>query len=86
MFFSAIGAAANVSPEHELIKGQAEKYVSQLKVGEVIQFERFGFCRLDSIEEDLNGRKIYNFWFTHWAPLEKVLYPQKNWFCSVHTQ
>jgi glutamyl-tRNA synthetase len=53
------------TPEHELIKGQAEKYVSQLKVGEVIQFERFGFCRLDSIEEDLNGKKIYNFWFTH---------------------
>ena len=52
------------TPEHELIKGKAEKHIEQLKVGEVIQFERFGFCRLDSIEEK-DGQKIYNFWFTH---------------------
>lgn len=52
------------TPEHELIKGKAEKHIEQLKVGEVIQFERFGFCRLDSIEEK-EGKKVYNFWFTH---------------------
>lgn len=52
------------TPEHELIKTKAEKHISQLEVGEVIQFERFGFCRLDSIEE-VNGNKVYNFWFTH---------------------
>jgi glutamyl-tRNA synthetase len=52
------------TPEHELIKGKAEKHISQLKKGDVIQFERFGFCRLDSIEEK-DGSKIYNFWFTH---------------------
>ena len=53
------------TPEHELIKGKGEVHLLQLEIGDVIQFERFGFCRLDSIEEDLDGKKIYNFWFTH---------------------
>ena len=37
-----------------------EKNIKQVKIGDVIQFERFGFCRLDSIED---GK--YKFWFTH---------------------
>jgi len=52
------------TPKHELLKGKAEKHISQLKEGDIIQFERFGFCRLDSIEEK-EGKKVYNFWFTH---------------------
>jgi glutamyl-tRNA synthetase len=52
------------TPEHDLFKGKAEKNIEQLSVGEVIQFERFGFCRLDSIVEN-EGKKVYNFWFTH---------------------
>ena len=50
-----------------LLKGVAEHTIKQLKVGEVIQFERFGFCRLDSIEENLKDhtKTIYKFWFTH---------------------
>ena len=49
------------------IKGVAEHSIKQLKVGEVIQFERFGFCRLDSVEKNLQDRSknIYKFWFTH---------------------
>lgn len=41
-------------------KGVAEKSVMNAKVGEIIQFERFGFCRLDSVD---NG--ILSFWFSH---------------------
>ncbi|MBW3019719.1 glutamate--tRNA ligase [Candidatus Woesearchaeota archaeon] len=40
--------------------GFAEKNIEQLEIGDVIQFERFGFCRLDSIEGG-----VYKFWFTH---------------------
>jgi glutamyl-tRNA synthetase len=46
------------------ITGVAEHNIKQLKVGEVIQFERFGFCRLDKIHKE-HGREIYKFWFTH---------------------
>lgn len=51
-------------PNHDIIEGLAEINIDTLKIGEIIQFERFGFCRLDSITEE-NGKKIYNFWFTH---------------------
>ena len=47
-------------PDKTTIKGKAEKNLEMLKTGDVIQFERFGFCRLDSIEDGL-----YKFWFTH---------------------
>ncbi len=47
-------------PNNKLVKGKAESALTQIKVGEVIQFERFGFCRLDSIDKG-----IYKFWFTH---------------------
>ncbi len=53
------------TPEHKTLKGPAEKNIDTLEIGEIIQFERFGFCRLDSITKDENGNKIYNFWFTH---------------------
>jgi len=46
--------------DNSVKKGVAEIRVSELEIGEVIQFERFGFCRLDSIEEN-----VYNFWFGH---------------------
>lgn len=51
-------------PDHSLLKGIAEKNIETLNIGEIIQFERFGFCRLDSISIEDN-KKIYNFWFTH---------------------
>lgn len=52
-------------PDHKMLKGPAEKNIETLKVGEIIQFERFGFCRLDSITKDEKGNKNFNFWFTH---------------------
>ncbi|RJQ15685.1 glutamate--tRNA ligase [Candidatus Woesearchaeota archaeon] len=45
-------------PNHEVKKGLAEKAVSKLKQGTIIQFERFGFCILDNKKENI-------FWFTH---------------------
>ncbi len=47
-------------PDKSVRKGIAEKTIKILKEGDVIQFERFGFCRLDKIEKDK-----YVFWFTH---------------------
>ena len=42
------------------VRGVAEKGIKKLKVGDLIQFERFGFVRLDKKEKD----KLY-FIFTH---------------------
>tara|TARA_Y100000310_G_scaffold339688_1_gene433152 strand:+ start:5943 stop:7565 length:1623 start_codon:yes stop_codon:yes gene_type:complete len=47
-------------PDKKIIKGLAEKEIKKLKVGEVIQFLRVGFVRLD--HKDKN--KLI-FWFTH---------------------
>ena len=47
-------------PDKSMIKGFAEPTLKMLKEGEIIQFERFGFCRLDSIEG-----KVYKFWYAH---------------------
>jgi len=61
---SQLVSATIFKPDHSLVKGVAEKNIEQLKVGDIIQFERFGFCRLDSIEGE-GKSKVYNFWFTH---------------------
>ena len=47
-------------PDKKVAKGSAEPLVKNLKVGDVVQFQRFGFCKLDSKEKD----KL-KFWFTH---------------------
>ena len=47
-------------PDRKTAKGLAEPMVKNLKPGEIVQFQRFGFCRLDSKEKD----KL-KFWFTH---------------------
>ena len=47
-------------PNGEIKKGLAEKDVKNVKVNEIIQFERFGFCHFDKKEKD----KII-FWFAH---------------------
>ncbi|MFH1848825.1 MAG: glutamate--tRNA ligase [archaeon] len=46
-------------PDHTIRKGLAESLVSKLKPGITVQFERFGFCKLDKINRE------YFFWFTH---------------------
>jgi len=47
-------------PDKKVINGKLEKNAKNIKVGSVVQFERFGFCRLDKKEKD----KFY-FWYTH---------------------
>ncbi len=47
-------------PDREVKKGLAELSVKNLKVSDIVQFARFGFCRLDSKEKD----KL-KFWYTH---------------------
>ncbi|MBN2423149.1 glutamate--tRNA ligase [Candidatus Woesearchaeota archaeon] len=47
-------------PDNEIIKGLGESNLNDLKQGEIIQFQRFGFCRLDKKNKD----KL-EFWFTH---------------------
>ena len=50
--------ASIMMPDKNVVEGIAEKYISEINEGEVIQFERFGFCRLDD-------KKEMRFWFTH---------------------
>jgi glutamyl-tRNA synthetase len=45
-------------PDHAVKKGYAESSVKHLPEGTIVQFERFGFCRLDNKEKMV-------FWFTH---------------------
>ena len=47
-------------PDKEIKKGLAEPLTRNLKVGDVVQFARFGFCKLDKKEKD----KLV-FWYTH---------------------
>lgn len=49
-----------VMPNADVRKGFAEKNVKKLKVGDIIQFERFGFCRLDK-----KGKDKFVFYYTH---------------------
>ncbi|MBW3004838.1 glutamate--tRNA ligase, partial [Candidatus Woesearchaeota archaeon] len=47
-------------PDKTTVKGLGEAGLSKLKAGDIVQLERFGFCRLDSIKA-----KKLKFWFTH---------------------
>jgi len=49
-------------PDGSQIIASAEKHIERVKVGDIVQFERFGFCRLDSIDAKSNIRK---FWYGH---------------------
>lgn len=49
-------------PDGKKIRGLAEQSIQNLKKDEVIQFERFGFCKLDSFD---NKTKKAIFWFSH---------------------
>jgi glutamyl-tRNA synthetase len=51
-------------PDATIIPGKGEHNISKLSVGDIVQFERFGFCRLDSIDDN-DGNKVYKFWFAH---------------------
>ena len=47
-------------PDGIYIEGLAEENIKNLKKGEIIQFERFGFCRFDNKKDN-----VYEFWFGH---------------------
>ena len=47
-------------PDNTTVKGLGEPGMNKLKKGDIIQLERFGFCRLDS-----RSPKTLKFWFTH---------------------
>ena len=47
-------------PDKKLVNGVAEPMVHKLKENDVIQFSRFGFCRLDKKE-----KSKLRFWFAH---------------------
>jgi len=51
---------AVMMPEGHYTEGYGEKSLSKLKKGDIVQLERFGFCRLDEKKKD----KLV-FWFTH---------------------
>ena len=55
-------SAEILMPNNTLLKGKAESTIKQIKVGDIIQFERHGFCRLDSIDKKSS---TYKFWFAH---------------------
>jgi glutamyl-tRNA synthetase len=47
-------------PDKKVLTGLAEPLVSKLRIGDTIQFERVGFCKLDSKKK---GKLV--FWLTH---------------------
>ena len=49
-------------PDGIYVKGIAEDNIKSLKLGQVIQFERFGFVRFDKLNKNT---KEYEFWFAH---------------------
>ncbi len=48
-------------PDGTLKEGLGEKGIQDLKVDDIVQFERFGFCRLDRVTKE----GVFEFWFTH---------------------
>jgi len=48
-------------PNGKWMEGLVNENISDLKKGDMIQFEKFGFCRFDGI----NKKKEYEFWFAH---------------------
>jgi len=51
-------------PDGSWIEGLADSAIKDLKIGSLIQFERFGFCRLDNISKK-GKEQVYEFWFAH---------------------
>ncbi len=52
-------------PDKKVLTGLAEPTAANIKIGDVVQFERFGFCRLDSLGKTEDGKEKLAFWYTH---------------------
>jgi len=52
-------------PDKTVVCGLAEVGVGNVREGQVIQFERFGFCRLDAVTTNNEGGLKLVFWYTH---------------------
>jgi glutamyl-tRNA synthetase len=52
-------------PDKKIVTGLCEASAHKVKIGEVVQFERFGFCRLDAVKKGADGKDVYSFWYTH---------------------
>ena len=46
-------------PDNKIVKGYGEKTMKEIKEGDIVQLERFGFCRLEK------KNKKFLFWFGH---------------------
>ncbi len=47
-------------PDGTVKKGLCESSIKDLKLNTIVQFQRFGFCKLDSVENN-----VYRFWYMH---------------------
>jgi glutamyl-tRNA synthetase len=52
-------------PDKTLTTGLGERTMLKIKVGDVVQFERYGFCRIDKKEKSDDGKEKLVFWYTH---------------------
>ena len=51
-------------PSGNWVEGIAERSIQELNANEIIQFERFGFCRFDG-KKKINENDVYEFWLAH---------------------
>ncbi len=51
--------------ELDIVKGYAEKAVNTLSVGEIVQFVRYGFARVDSVVELGDGERLVKTIYAH---------------------
>jgi len=49
-------------PDSSIVTGFGEPALASLKTGDIVQFERFGFCKLHKLDKKEN---IAEFWFAH---------------------
>lgn len=49
-----------IMPDTDLVEGYVEPFAEKIAIGDVVQFERFGFARLDS-----KNSEVLNFYYAH---------------------
>ena len=56
--------ATVLMPDGQIITGLLESDVD-IDINQVVQFERFGFVKLDNIKNMRKAKKVYEFWYLH---------------------